>query len=68
MTKKELLNTAERLNAIDITINDECVKGVYLQTMYISFGIYGMNAAILKDNKNNFYVIKSRSSNLFKHC
>lgn len=66
-TRKALLEEAVRLNAKDITytdLSDDFInKGV--TTYGLSFGVYGMNAGIFEiDGK--FYVIFSRSSNLFR--
>ncbi|MCZ6104705.1 hypothetical protein [Campylobacter ureolyticus] len=66
-TKKELLNKAELLNAIDITnlSNEEVNKIKKDKTIYKSFGKYGINAMIFQDDKEKYYLIKERVSNLF---
>ena len=66
-TKKELLNKAKLLNAIDITnlSNEEASKIKKDKTIYKSFGKYGINAMIFQDDKEKYYLIKERVSNLF---
>ncbi|MCZ6156958.1 hypothetical protein O6B72_09075 [Campylobacter ureolyticus] len=66
-TKKELLNKAELLNAIDITnlSNKEVSKIKKDKAIYKSFGKHGINAMIFQDNKEKYYLVKERVSNLF---
>ena len=39
-----------------------------LQTVAMSFGIYGMNGALFKDEKGELYKITARNSTLFQMC
>ena len=50
----------------DITDTKEKIEGLYC--IGCSFGIYGMNGALLQDQEGNFYKITKRSSNLFRYC
>lgn len=62
LTKKEIKN----FDAIDITTKKEKIEN--LEIFAKSYGIYGMNGAILKDRNGNFYKIIDRVSNLFRYC
>lgn len=62
LTKKEIKN----FDALDITTKKEKIPG--LSVFAMSFGVYGMNGAILRDEKGNFYKITDRTSNLFRYC
>lgn len=37
-----------------------------VSAVFVSVGIYGANAALLKDDNGGYYVIKTRDSNLFR--
>ena len=39
-----------------------------LQTVAMSFGIYGMNGALFKDEKGELYKITARNNTLFQMC
>ena len=69
MTKKEINNT----NAVDITYlsfkkTNELLKNENgLNTIAVSKGTYGINAALLQGNKTKtLYKITSRSTTLFQ--
>lgn len=57
-------------DCIDITnYNSTQIKQLYaecdLTLQFISYGVYGINAAAFKDQNNNWYKITCRNSNLF---
>lgn len=62
LTQKEIKN----FDALDITTAKEDYNG--LSVFAMSFGVYGMNGAILQDENGNFYKITARTSNLFRYC
>lgn len=62
LTKKEIKN----FDALDITTEKE--KRAGLSVFAMSFGVYGMNGAILKDENGNFYKITDRTTQLFRYC
>ena len=59
--------------AIDITnysfdqAND-LMNAHKLQTIAMSFGIYGMNGALFKDENGELYKITARNTTLFQMC
>ena len=59
--------------AIDITnysfdqAND-LMKAHTLQTVAMSFGIYGMNGALFEDENGELYKITARNTTLFQMC
>ena len=61
-TLKDIKNT----NAKDITATNEKIQG--LTCIAKSYGVYGMNGALLKDEAGNLYKITARTSNLFRYC
>lgn len=63
---KTTLKEIKNYDALDITASRENYGR--LEVVAKSFGVYGMNGALLKDEKGNFYKITARSSNLFKYC
>ena len=67
MTKKALLSLARDLNATDFTYDHEVRKGCenLIEVAY-SAGVNGWTGCIFKDQDGNFYVIKSRSSAVFR--
>ena len=66
MTKKALLSLARSLNAIDLTNDHSVRKGCeHLTEVAYSEGMYGCTGCILKDQDDNFYVIKDRTSALW---
>lgn len=66
ITKKFIQEEARRLDAIDITSDSFIVPNS--STIYISYGVYGMNGALLQNRENKkYYVINSRSTNLFRN-
>lgn len=65
MTRKKItLKQIRQMNAIDITTADR-IPG--LRIIEKSFGIYGMNGAILTDDQGNLYKIIGRTSSLFMY-
>lgn len=66
MSKKALLSEARRLNAIDLTYDHNVRKGCecLIEVAY-SAGAYGRRGSILKDEEDNFYVIKERTASLW---
>lgn len=66
MSKKALLSEARRLNAIDLTYDHNVRKGCKCLTeVAYSAGAYGSTGSILKDEEDNFYVIKDRTAALW---
>ena len=61
-TQKEIKNT----NARDITADSKNYGS--LDVIAMSFGVYGMNGALLKNEKGELFKITARASNLFKYC
>jgi hypothetical protein len=51
-------------NATDITASER-IKGLHIIAK--SYGVYGMNGALLEDNAGNLYKITCRNSNLFMY-
>ena len=39
-----------------------------MRTVAMSFGVYGMNGALLEDENGELYKIKARNSTLFQMC
>ena len=73
MSKKRLLEVASLYGATDITylsfdkINDLRGKENGLETIHISYGVYGMNSGLFKGVKSGkYYVVKSRTTALFQ--
>lgn len=69
ITRKELYRLANALHAIDITGDDSMVdESRKLYAEYVSTGVYGLNGALLHDEYNDeYYLIRNRSTNLFKY-
>lgn len=72
-TKKYLLEVASLYGATDITnlsfekTNDLRNKENGLETVYISYGVYGMNSGLFKGNKSGkYYVVKARNTTLMQ--
>ena len=70
ITQRELKRMAADGDAIDITTKVDAAyarelrkKGI--SAVDVSYGTYGMNGALLRDNDGNQYVITSRSPSLF---
>ena len=64
LTQKEIKN----FNALDITSESDKEYRQGLSVFAKSYGVYGMNGAILQDTDGNFYKITARNSNLFRYC
>jgi hypothetical protein len=65
MTREKItLKQIRQMNAIDITTADR-IPG--LRIIAKSFGVYGMNGAILTDDQGNLYKIVGRTSSLFMY-
>ena len=47
---------------------DELMNAHNLQTVAMSFGIYGMNGALFEDENGELYKITARNSTLFQMC
>ena len=59
--------------AIDITNYsfdqaDELMNKHNLQTIAMSYGVYGMNGALFEDENGELYKITTRNSTLFQMC
>ena len=59
--------------AIDITNYsfdqaDELMNKHNLQIVAMSFGVYGMNGALFKDENGELYKITARNTTLFQMC
>lgn len=64
-TQKEIRNYIASGLATDIT-NAKDVGKMDLETIGLSFGVYGMNAGLFQDRETGeFYVVRNRSTNLF---
>lgn len=66
LSKKTLLELAAGLGAVDITNAEAAALPNNASAVFVSVGIYGANAALLRDDNGGYYVIKTRNSNLFK--
>ena len=69
LTRKQLLNLANTLNAIDVTHDAQERDGFRgWSKVAVSYGKFGMSSKLFVDNKTNtFYVIKTRSSAIFMY-
>ena len=69
LTRKQLLNLANTLNAIDVTHDAQERDGFRRwNKIAVSYGKFGMSSKLFVDNKTNiFYVIKTRSSAIFMY-
>ena len=47
---------------------DELMNAHNLQTVAMSFGVYGMNGALFQDENGELYKITARNSTLFQMC
>ena len=71
--KKTTRKAIRETRATDITnysfdqVN-ELMKAHNLQTIAMSFGVYGMNGALFQDEKGELYKITARNSTLFQMC
>lgn len=64
-TQKEIRHYITSGLATDIT-NAKDVDKMNLETVGLSFGVYGMNAGLFQDKETgDFYVVRNRSTNLF---
>lgn len=66
LSKKTLLELAAGLGAVDITNAEAAALPDNVSAVFVSVGIYGASAALLRDDNGGYYVIKTRNSNLFK--
>lgn len=71
-SKKNLIELSDNLNAVDITyksfeeMQELIKKEQAFNSIVQAFGIYGINAEIVKGYKTGtFYIIKSRTSAIF---
>lgn len=62
-TLKELKQLVKNGLAVDITTKKEKITG--LEKVAFSFGVYGINGGLLKDNNGNLYAITARATTLF---
>lgn len=70
ITQRELKRMVADGDAIDITttVDDAYIQELEkkgIRAVDISYGTYGMNGALLRDNDGNQYVITARNTNLF---
>lgn len=67
LSRKQLLDLANTLNAVDITHDAKERNGFRRwNKIAISYGKFGMNSKLFVDHETNtFYVIKARSSAIF---
>ena len=68
-TRKAIRETC----AIDITNYsfdqaNELMTAHTLQTVAMSFGVYGMNGALFQDENGDLYKITARNTTLFQMC
>ena len=47
---------------------NELMNAHNLQTIAMSFGVYGMNGALFEDENGELYKITARNSTLFQMC
>ena len=71
--KKTTQKAIRETRATDITNYsfeqaDELMNAHNLQTVAMSFGIYGMNGALFQDENGELYKITARNSTLFQMC
>lgn len=71
--KKTTRKAIRETYAMDITHYsfdqaNELMKSHILQTVAISFGVYGMNGALFEDENGDLYKITARNSTLFQMC
>lgn len=67
MTLKELRKMREAGEAQDLTTTDPKDLSTDLDTVELSFGVYGMNGGLFKSRRTGqLYVITARNSNLFR--
>ena len=71
--KKTTKKAIREMCAMDITnysfdqVN-ELMKTHTLQTVAMSFGVYGMNGALFEDENGDLYKITARNTTLFQMC
>ena len=71
--KKTTRKAIRETRATDITNYsfeqaDELMNAHNLQTVAMSFGVYGMNGALFEDESGELYKITTRNSTLFQMC
>ena len=71
--KKTTRKAIRETYAMDITKYsfdkaNELMKAHNLQTVAMSFGIYGMNGALFEDENGELYKITARNTTLFQMC
>ena len=71
--KKTTRKATRATCAIDITNYsfdqaNELMKAHTLQTVAMSFGVYGMNGALFQDENGELYKITARNTTLFQMC
>ena len=64
-TRKSIKNMVTYGMAKDIT-NAEYNTLPHLECVTLSFGTYGMNAGLFRDDSGNFYAVLARNSLLFQ--
>ena len=69
ISRKQLLNLANALNAIDVTYDAQERDGFRRWSkVAVSHGKFGMSSKLFVDHETNtFYVIKARSSAIFMY-
>ena len=71
--KKTTRKAIRETYAMDITNYgfdqaNELMKTHNLQTVAMSYGVYGMNGALFQDENGKLYKITARNSTLFQMC
>ena len=71
--KKTTRKAIRETRAIDITNYsfdqaNELMNTHTLQTIVMSFGVYGMNGALFEDENGELYKITARNTTLFQMC
>ena len=71
--KKTTRKAIRETYAMDITNYsfdqaNELMNAHTLQTVAMSFGVYGMNGAIFEDENGELYKITARNTTLFQMC
>ena len=68
-TQKAIRETcANDITNYDFDQANELMKTHNLQTVAMSFGVYGMNGALFEDENGELYKITARNSTLFQMC
>lgn len=62
LSKTKLIDLAEILGAVEVKAGDRDVLKNGLRCVAYSFGVYGTNSRLYRDDQGNFFVAKSRNA------